>query len=75
MRIFNSMIKKSTHIRRLTDKQEKLLKIVGTDQKIKSVPKILFFALENYIEQTKEIERLKRIIQYKQNKIERLENN
>lgn len=69
------MIKKSTHIRDFTPKQREQLKAVGTEQKIKTVSKILFFTLENYIEQKKEIDRLKRLIQYKQNKIERLENN
>lgn len=68
------MIKNSTYIRGFTLTQRKQLEIVQEQQKIKTVPEILFFALDNYLEQQKEIDRLKRIIQYKQNKIERLEN-
>jgi hypothetical protein len=69
----NDMIKKSTYIRSFTPLQNKQLEIVGTEQKIKTVPEILFFTLENYLDQKKEIERLNRIIQYKQNKIEKIE--
>lgn len=68
------MIKKSTYIRGFTPKQRQQLEHVQAEQKIKTVPEILFFSLDQYLEQIKEIERLKRIIQYKQNKIERLEN-
>ncbi len=69
------MIKKSTYIRSFTEKQRKQLEIVALEQGFKAVPEILFFTLDSHIEQRKEIERLKRLIQYKQNKIERLENN
>lgn len=69
------MIKKSTYIRGFTQKQRQQLEQIQIEQKIKTVPEILFFTLDNYIEQKKEIERLNRIIQYKQNKIERLQNN
>lgn len=69
------MIKKSTYIRNFTLKQRKQLEIVALEQDFKTVPEILFFALENYIEQRKDFERLHRIIQIKQNKIERLEKN
>lgn len=67
------MIKKSTYIRSFTTKQRKQLGTVAATEKIKTVPEILFFTLDSHIEQQKEIERLKRIIEYKQNKIERLE--
>lgn len=66
------MIKNSTYIRNFTTKQRKQLETVAASQKIKTVPEILFFTLDNYLDQQKEIERLKRIIQYKQNKIDKL---
>ncbi len=66
------MIKKSTYIRSFSDKQRDQLEKVQIDQKIKTVPEILFFALDQFFEQKKEIERLNRIIVYKQNKIERI---
>ena len=63
------MIKNSTHIRKFTPIQRQLLEKVAKAQKLKTVPDILFFALENFIEQEKEIARLNRIIEYKQKKI------
>lgn len=68
------MIKNSTYIRNFTPTQRKQLEQVQAKQKIKTVPEILFFTLESYLEQQKEIARLNRIIQYKQNKIEKLLN-
>lgn len=68
------MIKQSTYIRKFSTAQRKQLESVAVEQGLKTVPEILFFTLENYIEQRKEIERLKRIIQYKQNKIDNLNN-
>lgn len=68
------MIKKSTYIRGFTPKQRQQLEQVQAEQKIKTVPEILFFTLDQYQELKKDNERLQRIIQYKQNKIERLEN-
>jgi hypothetical protein len=66
------MIKKSTYIRSFTPLQHKQLEKVAKEQNIKTVPEILFFALDNYLEQKNEIERLKRIIQLKQDKIEKI---
>lgn len=66
------MIKKSTYIRNFTPLQRKQLQAVQLEQNIKTVPEILFFALEKYIDQTKEIARLNRIIEYKQKKIDNL---
>jgi hypothetical protein len=66
------MIKKSTYIRSFTPKQRKQLEQVQAEQKIKTVPEILFFTLDNYLEQKKEIGRLNRIIEYKQKKIDKL---
>ena len=66
------MIKKSTYIRDFTEKQRKQLEAVARFENIKTVPEILFFALENYLDQKNEIERLKRIIEYKQKRIDNL---
>lgn len=68
------MIKNSTYIRSFTKQQRANLEKVQANHGFKTVPEILFFALDKYLDQQTEIERLKRIIQYKQNKIERLEN-
>lgn len=69
------MIKKSTYIRKFTAKQIKQLEAIQKEKKIKTIPKILLFALEQYHEQITDIARLNRIIQLKQNKIERLTEN
>jgi hypothetical protein len=66
------MIKNSTYIRSFTSVQKNQLEIIAEDEKLKTVPEMLFFALENYLEQKKEIARLNRIIQIKQNKYEKL---
>ena len=66
------MIKNSTYIRNLTAKQRKQLETVAAAQNLKTVPKILFYTLDQFLEQQKEIARLNRIIQYKQNKIDKL---
>ena len=66
------MIKKSTYIRNFTAKQRKQMEAVALEQKIKTAPEILFFALDKYNEQKQEIARLNRLIQYKQNKIDNL---
>ncbi|MBY0485921.1 MAG: hypothetical protein K2P85_01820 [Flavobacteriaceae bacterium] len=69
------MIKNSTYIRSFTPKQRKQLEQVEQQEKVlKTVPNILFFALDGYLDQKKEIERLKRIIEYKQKKIDNLKN-
>jgi hypothetical protein len=67
------MIKKSTYIRSFTASQQKQLEKVGKEQNFKTTPEILFFALDSYLEQQKEIERLNRIIKLKQDKIETLD--
>lgn len=66
------MIKESTYIRSFTASQKKQMEEVAEQQSLKSVPCILFFALEQYLEQQKEIARLNRLIAYKQAKIERI---
>ena len=68
-----SMIKNSTYIRSFTKQQKKQLEEVAQEQNLKTATDILFFALENYIEQKKDIERLNRIIQLKQKKVEKLQ--
>ncbi|MDL2143559.1 hypothetical protein QQY79_13595 [Flavobacterium tructae] len=67
------MIKKSTYIRSFTALQQKQLEKVGKEQNFKTTPEILFFALDSYLEQQKEMERLNRIIKLKQEKIELLD--
>ncbi|KIA99252.1 hypothetical protein OA93_06385 [Flavobacterium sp. KMS] len=67
------MIKKSTYIRSFTATQQKQLEKVAKEQNIKTVPEILFFSLNSYLEQKQEIERLKRIIQLKKDKIDELD--
>lgn len=64
------MIKNSTYIRNFTSLQKKQLEKVQKEQDMKTVPEILFFVLDKYLEQKQDIERLNRIIQLKQNKIE-----
>lgn len=63
------MIKKSTYIRSFTDSQMKQLEKVGKDQNFKTTPEILFFSLDKYLEQKKEIEKLKGIIETKKEEI------
>lgn len=62
------MIKDSTYIRKFTAKQKKQLEEVAAAQKLKTVPDILFFSLENYIELVKDVARLNRIIEMKSRK-------
>lgn len=66
------MIKNSTYIRKFTAKQRKQMEAIALEKKIKTAPEILFFALDNYIEQKKDIARLNRIIDLKQKKIDNL---
>lgn len=66
------MIKNSTYIRCFSPRHRKQMEEIQEQQKIKTVPEILFFALDGYLDQQKEIQRLKRIIEYKQKKIENL---
>lgn len=67
------MIKNSTYIRSFTKQQKKQLEHVAQEQNLKTATDILFFTLENYLEQKKDIERLNRIIQLKQKKVEKLQ--
>ena len=62
------MIKDSTYIRKIPPKQKKQLEEVAAAQKLKTVPDILFFTLENYIELSKDVARLNRIIEMKHKK-------
>lgn len=66
------MIKKTAVIRKFTKKQLQQMELIQEQQKIKTVPKILFFVLEQYHELQKDNARLQRLITYKQNKIEKL---
>lgn len=66
------MIKNSTYIRGFSPKQRKQLEALQAQTKLKTVPDLLFYALDNYDDKQKEVERLKRIIALKQKKIEAL---
>lgn len=67
------MIKSSTYIRKFTEKQIKQMEQVkATNKKLKTVPDILFFALDNFTDLQKDNERLKRLIDFKQKKINNL---
>lgn len=66
------MIKKSVYIREFSDKQRLQLQKIQAKTNIKTVSGILLHALDAYQDQEKEVERLKRIIAYKQNKIDNL---
>lgn len=66
------MIKNSTYIRKFTANQRKQLLLVQEQTKLKTVPDILFFALDKYLELKADNERLTRIIEYKQKKIDNL---
>ena len=68
------MIKKSTYIRGFSELQRKQMQEIQDQENIKTVPEILFFALDKYEDQRRENLRLKRIIDYKQQKIETLKN-
>jgi hypothetical protein len=63
------MIKNSTYIRSFTDKQRQQLQSIQDKEKIKTVPDILFFALDQYSNQLNEINRLKNIINFKNQKL------
>jgi hypothetical protein len=67
------MIKKSTYIRSFTTTQLKQLEKVADTQNIKTVPEILFYSLDNYLAQKKEIENLKKTISLKNDTINSLE--
>ncbi|ESU28385.1 hypothetical protein FLJC2902T_17380 [Flavobacterium limnosediminis JC2902] len=62
------MIKNSTYIRSFTPTQKKQLEQVAQEQGFKNANDVLFFALEQSIEQKKDIARLNRIIEMKQKK-------
>ncbi|MBS7231716.1 hypothetical protein KHA90_11830 [Flavobacterium psychroterrae] len=66
------MIKKSTYIRSFTDSQQKQLEKIGKEENFKTTPEILFFALDKYFEQRKEIEKLNGIISVKKEEIYQL---
>lgn len=66
------MIKNQIYIRKLTPDQKRQLEEIAAEKKLKNGTDVFFHILERYKEQKLEIERLNRIIQYKQNKINRL---
>lgn len=62
------MIKESTYIRSFTIQQKQQMEIVSKDQKLKTVPDILFFSLSKYLENKNDVDRLKRIIEIRKKK-------
>lgn len=66
------MIRKSTYIREFTPRQTKQLKQISEEEKINTTANVLLYTLEVYQDQKQEIERLKRFLVLKQNKIETL---
>lgn len=69
------MIKNSTYVRSFTALQKKQLEQVAEEQDLKNANDVLLFTLDRYADQQKEIARLNRIIEYKQKKIESLQEN
>lgn len=69
------MIKNSTYIRKFTPKQVQLMEqLQAQNKQLKTVPDILFFALERSVELEKDLARMKRFNEIKQAKIELLNN-
>lgn len=69
------MIKKSTYIRKFTLKQVRLMEqLQAQNKQLKTVPDILFFALERSVELEKDLARMKRFNEIKQARIELLNN-
>ena len=62
------MIKNSTYIRSFTDKQKLQMKLIQDQHKLKTVPDILFFSLDQYSELKKDNERLSRLIDMRRKK-------
>lgn len=66
------MIKDSTYIRKFTLQQKQQMEIVSQEQKLKTVPDILFFCMDKYLEIKNDAERLQRIIEMRRKKEEDL---
>lgn len=67
------MIKKSTYIRNFSEKQKQQLEQVSQEQNLKTVPDILFFALDKYLETKNDAERAQRITDIVKRKVSVLE--
>ena len=67
------MIKDSCYIRKISKKHKELLHQMEEQTGLKKTPDLLFKALESWEENHQDIERLKRLLEYKQKKIDRLE--
>lgn len=59
------MVKKGTNIRAFTPKQKQQMEAIAAEQKLKTAPDILFFALEGYTELRQQNVRLMRILETK----------
>ncbi|MDV6167899.1 hypothetical protein R1T16_05645 [Flavobacterium sp. DG1-102-2] len=66
------MIKDSAYIRQFTPEQSKALETIAAEHKINTAKNVLLFALEQYRDNQNEIARLKRFLDMKQKKIEKL---
>lgn len=67
------MIKNSAYIRKFSTKQKQALEKIATNNKILTAKKVLLFTLEKFADQQAEIDRLNRLLDYKQKKIKKLE--
>ena len=67
------MIKDGAYIREFTPEQKQQLQAIADAQDIPSAKNILLFALDQYQAHINEIDRLKRFLDRKQQKIEALE--
>lgn len=67
------MVKDQVYIRSLTKPQKQILQDIAVDNNLNTGKTAVLFALEAYPDLLNEIARLNRIITYKQNKIERLQ--
>lgn len=66
------MIKNSANIRKFTPEQKRQLEAVSKEEGIVNATDIFLFILDKYLDQKRQIERLKRFNEMKQQKIEDL---
>jgi len=68
------MIKKSANIRKFTPEQKRQLEAISAEEGIVNATDIFLFILDKYLDQKRQIKRLKRFNEMKQQKIEDLTN-
>jgi len=64
------MIKNSAHIRKFTPEQKRQMEVIAEEEGIVNANEILLFILDKYLDQKRQIERLNRFIEIKNQKIE-----